>query len=132
MVTEKRILQVHVIETKHPAMIDKSQHHHGAEHSHEMRVKKEHHHSVMQENGNVPMAHAGHEHHAMMINEFKRKFYIVLVLTIPIMLLSPMIQYWLNIQISFSGSKYILLLLSSIVFFYGGWPFLQGLISEIR
>lgn len=34
-----------------------------------------------------------------------------------------MIQHWLNIHISFPGSKYVLLILSSIVFFYGGWPF---------
>jgi len=56
----------------------------------------------------------------------------VLVLTIPVMLLSEMIQHWLNIHISFPGSKYILLGLSSIVFFYGGWPFLKGLVGEIR
>jgi Cu2+-exporting ATPase len=41
----------------------------------------------------------------------------VLVLTIPIMLLSEMVQHWLNIHFSFAGSPYILLLLSSIVFF---------------
>ncbi len=48
------------------------------------------------------------------------------------MLLSEMIQHWLNIHISFAGSKYLLLALSSIVFFYGGWPFLKGLVDEIR
>ena len=76
--------------------------------------------------------HAGHDHHAMMINDFKKRFYIVFILTIPIMLLSEMIQHWLNIHIAFTGSKYVLLLLSSIVFFYGGWPFLKGLVSEVR
>jgi len=54
------------------------------------------------------------------------------VLTIPIMLLSETIQHWLNIHISFPGSKYILLVLSSVVFFYGGWPFLKGLVDEIK
>ena len=48
------------------------------------------------------------------------------------MLLSEMIQHWLNIHISFPGSKYVLLALSSIVFFYGGWPFLKGLVNEAR
>jgi Cu2+-exporting ATPase len=78
------------------------------------------------------MGHAGHDHHAMMIADFRKRFYAVLVLTIPVMLLSEMIQHWLNIQISFAGSKYILLALSSIVFFYGGWPFLKGLVDELK
>jgi Cu2+-exporting ATPase len=84
----------------------------------------------------VPVAkagpHDGHKTHSSGIADFKRRFYIVFVLTIPIMLLSEMIQHWLNIHISFPGSKYILLLLSSIVFFYGGWPFLKGLVGEVK
>jgi P-type Cu2+ transporter len=74
----------------------------------------------------------GHAHHAGMIDDFKKRFYIVLGLTIPIMALSPMIQHWLNVDWSFPGSGYVLLGLSSIVYFYGGWPFLQGLASEIK
>jgi Cu2+-exporting ATPase len=81
---------------------------------------------------NSPMGHGGHDHHAMMIGDFKKRFYVVLVLTIPIMLLSEMIQHWLNIHISFTGSKYVLLALSTIVFFYGGWPFLKGWFSEMK
>src|SRR6266496_5991614 len=81
---------------------------------------------------NPPHGHMGHDHHTMMINDFKKRFYVVLVLTIPIMLLSEMIQHWLNIHISFTGSQYILLLLSSIVFFYGGLPFLKGWFDEMR
>jgi Cu2+-exporting ATPase len=81
---------------------------------------------------NPPMGHEGHDHHAMMIGDFKKRFYLVLVLTIPIMLLSEMIQHWLNIHISFSGSKYVLLALSTIVFFYGGWPFLKGWFNEMK
>src|SRR5687767_4285357 len=81
---------------------------------------------------NPPMGHEGHDHHAMMIGDFKKRFYVVLVLTIPIVLLSEMIQHWLNIHISFAGSKYVLLVLSSIVFFYGGWPFLAGWFSEMK
>src|SRR5216117_322537 len=81
---------------------------------------------------NPPMVHPAHDHHAMMIADFKKRFYVVLILTIPIMLLSEMIQHWLNIDISFPGSQYILLLFSSIVFFYGGWPFLKGLVDEMK
>ena len=79
-----------------------------------------------------PMGHAGHDHHAMMIDDFKRRFYVVLVLSVPILLLSEMIQHWLNIQISFTGSQVVLLLLSSVVFFYGGWPFLKGWLDEMK
>lgn len=97
----------------------------------------EHHHHnqpVPQKHGeeNPPMGHKGHDHHAMMINDFKKRFYVVLALTIPIMLLSEMIQHWLNIHISFAGSQYALLILSSIVFFYGGWPFLKGWLDEMK
>ena len=74
----------------------------------------------------------GHAHHAGMIDDFKKRFYVVLVLTLPIMALSPMIQHWLRVDWSFAGSSYILLTLSSIVFFYGGWPFLAGLATEIK
>lgn len=83
----------------------------------------------------VPLSKIGaseHETHSSGIADFKKRFYVVLVLTVPIMLLSEMIQHWLNIHISFPGSKYILLFLSSIVFFYGGWPFLKGLVGEMR
>jgi P-type Cu2+ transporter len=74
----------------------------------------------------------GHQSHAAGITDFKKRFYVVLVLTIPIMLLSQMIQHWLNIQFSFPGSTYVLLALSSFVFFYGGWPFLKGLWDEMK
>ncbi|MEP7376119.1 MAG: copper-translocating P-type ATPase [Chitinophagaceae bacterium] len=81
---------------------------------------------------NPSMGHAGHDHHAMMIDDFKKRFYVVLILTIPIMLLSKMIQHWLNIHISFPGSGYVLLVLSSVVFLYGGWPFLKGWWDEMK
>ena len=79
-----------------------------------------------------PKDGATHSSHSSGIADFKKRFYVVLILTIPIMLLSEMIQHWLNIHISFPGSKYVLLILSSVVFFYGGWPFLKGLVGEMR
>lgn len=82
--------------------------------------------------------HANHDdmdhtdHHRMMIEDFKRRFWISLVLTIPILALSPMIQGFLGVEWVFPGSGYVLFALSSIVYFYGGWPFLTGLISELK
>jgi len=76
--------------------------------------------------------HGKHNMHTGMIADFKKRFYVVLALTIPIMLLSEMIQQWLHFNIAFTGSKYVLLSLSTIVFFYGGWPFLKGLIDETK
>ncbi|MBI3235533.1 MAG: heavy metal translocating P-type ATPase, partial [Bacteroidetes bacterium] len=87
--------------------------------------------SPHQHGTNPSMGHEGHNHNSM-IADFKKRFYVVLILTIPIMLLSEMIQHWLNIHISFPGSKYVLLALSSVVFFYGGWPFLKGLVDEVK
>ena len=98
-------------------------------------VKKDHSkmdHSSMKHGDNPSMGIEGHNHHAMMITDYKKRFYLVLVLTIPIMLLSPMIQKFLGVDWQFTGSKYILLALSSVVYFYGGWPFFKGLVTEIK
>ena len=85
----------------------------------------------MRQDSNPVMGMAGHDHHAMMIADFKKRFYVVLFLTIPIMLLSTMIQQFIGVHWSFTGSQYILFALSSIVFFYGGFPFLKGLVNEV-
>lgn len=81
---------------------------------------------------NPPMGHTGHNHHQMMVNDFRKRFYIVLILTIPIMALSEMIQHWFSFTLVFGGSNYVLLTLSTIVFFYGGFPFLKGLVQELK
>jgi Cu2+-exporting ATPase len=81
---------------------------------------------------NPPMGHEGHDHHAMMINDFKKRFWISLILTLPVLLLSEMIQHWLGFEIKFQGDKYVLLILSSFIFFYGGWPFLKGIVEELK
>ncbi|HWK05100.1 MAG TPA: copper-translocating P-type ATPase [Puia sp.] len=78
------------------------------------------------------MSHSGHDHHAMMIADFSKRFYIVLILTLPILLLSTMIQHWLNIQIRFPGAPFVLLALASVVYVYGGWPFLKGWFDEMK
>ena len=79
----------------------------------------------------IPMGMPGHDHHKMMIEDFKRRFWISLVLTIPILVFSPMIQHFFNYEWLLPGNAYILFGLSSIVYFYGGWPFLKGLKDEL-
>ncbi|MCB0581902.1 MAG: HAD-IC family P-type ATPase, partial [Phaeodactylibacter sp.] len=76
--------------------------------------------------------HNHHDHHAMMIEDFKKRFWASLALTVPILLLSPMIQHWLGVDWQFAGDQYVLFGLSSIIFFYGGWPFLTGLADELK
>jgi Cu2+-exporting ATPase len=89
-------------------------------------------HSSIQHGANPSMGLEGHNHHAMMIADFKKRFYVVLILTIPIMLLSIMIQKFIGVNWQFTGSPYVLFALSSVVFFYGGWPFLKGLVEEVK
>ena len=89
-------------------------------------------HNGMQHGNKPTMGMDGHDHHDMMIADFKKRFYIVLFLSVPIVLLSPMIQQWLGVQWMFPGSIYILFGLSTILFFYGGWPFLTGWVSEMK
>jgi Cu2+-exporting ATPase len=89
-------------------------------------------HGPAQHGDNPKMGMEGHDHHKMMIADFRKRFYVVLVLTVPIMLLSTMIQRFIGIHWQFSNSPYILLALSSIVYFYGGWPFLKGLEDELK
>ncbi len=76
--------------------------------------------------------HKGHDH-AHMITDFKRRFWVSIVLTVPILLLSPMIRTFLGIgdAVAFAGDSYVLAGLSTIVFVYGGWPFLTGLAGEV-
>ncbi|WP_342389272.1 copper-translocating P-type ATPase [Salinicoccus bachuensis] len=76
--------------------------------------------------------HAGHDHHGDMVQEFRNKFFIILIFTIPIMLLSPMIQNFMGVDWRFTGDIYILAALSTFVYFYGGWPFIKGAVDELK
>lgn len=89
-------------------------------------------HGNMQRSNSPSMGKEGHDHHAMMIKDFRKRFYVVLILTIPIMLLSTMIQRFVGIHWQFDGSMYMLFALSSTVYFYGGFPFLKGLADEVK
>jgi Cu2+-exporting ATPase len=67
-----------------------------------------------------------------MIADFRRRFWICLVLSLPIVWLSPMVRHAIGLApVPFEGSDYALLALSTIIFFYGGWPFLRGLSTEL-
>ncbi len=76
--------------------------------------------------------HAHSEHHRHMMEDFKKRFIISTILTIPILLLSPLIQDFLGFTWQFPGDIYVLFVLSAIVYFYGGWPFLKGLVDEMK
>ena len=90
-------------------------------------------HSKMNHSGHNPAhGHMGHDHHKMMIEDFKKRFWVSMVLSIPVLVLSPMIQDFLGFELVFQGSPYVLFALSSLVFFYGGWPFLKGLKDELK
>ena len=78
--------------------------------------------------------HKGHQdHHAHMVEEFKRRFWVSLLLTVPILALSPLIQSVLGIEeaLQFPGDLLVLWGFSSVVFVYGGWPFLKGIYEEL-
>jgi Cu2+-exporting ATPase len=95
-----------------------------------MESHHNHHHQEPQKS--APHGHEGHDHHKMMIEDYKKRFWIALALTIPILVLSPMIQRWLGVDWQFIGSKYVLFVISSVVFLYGGFPFIKGFLKEIR
>ena len=77
--------------------------------------------------------HDAHSHHAHMVADFRRRFWISLALTVPILAISE--HFWalmgLRPLISFAGDRYALFAFASIVYFYGGWPFLTGAGGEI-
>ena len=75
-----------------------------------------------------------HDHHAHMIAQFRRRFWVSLILTIPILVLSPMLQTLFGIEgiVQFDGDTYVLWGLATIIFLYGGFPFLKGFYEELR
>lgn len=88
---------------------------------------------VVTAGGSSHAGHGGHDH-AAMVADFRRRFWVTLVLTPPVLLLSPMIQHWLGIAdaLAFPGDGLVLFALSTVAYVYGGWPFLTGFTSELR
>ncbi len=77
----------------------------------------------------------GHSsHHAHMAADFRRRFFVSAVLTVPILVLAPLVQRLVGVEgdLDFAGDSYVQAAFASVLFFYGGWPFLTGLISEIK
>lgn len=100
---------------------DKHEKKHGDEHQKKHGDKHKKHHD-----------HDHSDHHAMMIRDFRKRFWISLAATVPVLILSPMIQGIFAYELSFSYSQYLLFALASFIFLYGGWPFLKGLYDELK
>ena len=105
------------------------QHHN---HTHENHSHGHDHHKHDHHSGQHQSHSDHHGHHEHMIEDFKKRFWISLIITLPIIVLAPMIQELLGYQLRFNGDRYVQFILSSVIFFYGGWPFLKGLADEIK
>ncbi|RYY44734.1 MAG: heavy metal translocating P-type ATPase, partial [Chitinophagaceae bacterium] len=106
--------------------MDHSQHHQHHEH-----------HAMPEQSANAHHKqtdlHAGHDKHAgHHTGDFLKRFWICIILTVPVLLLSHMIQQWIGLHLDFAGDDYLLLLLGSVIYFYGGMPFFKGMVSEIK
>lgn len=108
-------------------------HHHEHKSDHTSYDHSSHNHSEHQ-GGHGHESHDHSSHHAMMIKDFRKRFWISLILTLPILVLSPMIQkiFGYSFSLTQNFDQYILFGLSTVVFSYGGWPFLSGLASELK
>ena len=92
--------------------------------SHTNHDHHEHHHGHKPTGGHTK--HAGHH-----VADFLKRFIVCSILTIPVLMLSHMIQKWANFELNFPGDKYVMAALSTFIFAYGGFPFLKGLYDEI-
>lgn len=111
-------------------MHNQQKHHNHNDHRMDHQKHSEHDHTKHSEHGE----NNHHNHHGHMIEDFKKRFWISVVITIPILLLSPLVQQFLGLKEAwrFTGDSYVLFALSTFVFFYGGYPFLKGLIDELK
>ena len=97
----------------------------GEAHNHQNHMNHSNH---MHHDNHDSHHHSGHAHHH---GNFKVKFFVSLIFAIPIILLSPLMGVNLPFQFTFPGSEWVVLILSTILFFYGGKPFLSGGKDEI-
>jgi Cu2+-exporting ATPase len=78
-------------------------------------------------------AHVGHDEHAGHDPEtFRRRFWLSLLLTVPIVVTSEMVMDWFGYELDVRGISLVGPVLGSIVFFWGGWPFLAGGVAEVK
>lgn len=114
------------------------------EHDHSTKHKTDHsgHHgtsssSHQQHGGHENHQHAGHQgghqnHHEMMIVDFRRRFFVSAVLSIPVLILSPAVQTLFRYSVDFPFAEYWQLVLSTIIYGYGGIPFFKGARDELK
>ena len=84
--------------------------------------------------GTVEHHHGGRgSHHAHMVADFRRRFWVSLILSVPVLALSPLIQAWLGLgeALAFPGDRSVQAVLATVIYFYGGWPFLRGVAGEL-
>ncbi len=84
--------------------------------------------------GTVEHHHGGRgSHQAHMVADFRRRFWVSLVLSVPVLALSPLIQAWLGLgeALAFPGDRSVQAVLATVIYFYGGWPFLRGVAGEL-
>ena len=96
---------------------------------------KEHDHQENHDQHNDHDEHQNHDHedhHKHMVKDFRQRFWISLILTIPLLFLSSMIQDWFGYTFDFEGKGYVIFAIATFLFFYGGWPFLKGLFDELK
>ncbi|QBP40997.1 copper-translocating P-type ATPase [Paenisporosarcina antarctica] len=103
---------------------------HGLHEDHNQSDHTQHDHNVHEEHENHGGGHS--KHHGHMVVDFKKRFWISLALAIPISYLSMMIQMLFGYEVNFTGDTLLLFLLSTIIFFYGGKPFLLGAWNELK
>lgn len=92
---------------------------------HTSHIKHEDHHHGM-DDVNIHQALSGHN-----IFDFLKRFIVCSIMTIPILVLSEMIQDWLGFRLTFDGAKYFLAFLATVIFLYGGYPFLKGFFDKM-
>ena len=76
------------------------------------------------------MDHGEAHHHVL--EDFRRRFIVSLTLTIPLLLLSAPVQALIGVAITFPGANYLLFTLATALYLDGGWPFLTGIVTELR
>jgi P-type Cu2+ transporter len=84
--------------------------------------------------GTVEHHHGGRgSHHVHMVADFRRRFWVSLILSVPVLALTPLIQAWLGLgeALAFPGDRSVQAVLATVIYFYGGWPFLRGVAGEL-
>ena len=105
---------------------------HGHSHIDHGKEKKKKSHHEGHASHNPAHGEMGHDHHKMMVEDFKKRFWVSIIITVPILFFSPMIQDFFGYELLLPANPYILFLLSTFVYFWGGWPFLKGFYEEIK